>query len=193
MSDIIEENTENIEQNEGNSPEAEKPFLVTSCLIDGSLQREISKPILIYCRVGMIVGIPLVLAYIVLSILRDEEILPAIPKALLYTMLFVGAVLFATGIVFYFSVKKNIKNVDKTAQTNEYSFFEDYLCLTSIRLGERLGTTKVYYVDFFKVKEGKGFFLLYPNSVSVLPVRKSELSPEETDHLRNALRIIKKK
>lgn len=106
MSDIIEENNENIEQNMEIPPDEEKPFLVTTCKIDGNTQREFSRPILLYCKIAMIVGLPLVIAYIVLSVLRDEEILTVIPNAVLYIMLFLGAVLFATGIVFYFAVKK---------------------------------------------------------------------------------------
>ncbi len=191
MSDIMEENNQQIEQIEENEPQ-EEPFLVTSCKIDGNLQREISRPVILYCRIAMAVGIPLVLAYIVLSVLKDEEILPAIPTAVLYGMLFFGAVLFATGIVFHFSVKKNINNAERVNQTNEYSFYDDYITMTSIRNGERLGASKMYYVDFFKVKEGKRFFLLYLNSASLLPVRKSELSEEEIARLRTALRIIKK-
>lgn len=192
MSDITEENNKSIEQNEEVLPEEEKPFLVTTCKIDGNTQRELSWSILLYCRIAMAVGIPLVIAYIVLSVLKDEEILSAIPNAVLYAILFFGAVLFATGIVFYFTVKKNIKNTEKINQTNEYSFFEDYVLLTSIRLGERLGASKVYYTDFAKVRERKKYFLLYPTSVSILPVPKEGLTEGEIDHLRNALRIIKK-
>lgn len=192
MPDIIDENTREIEQNEEVFPEKEKPFLVTSCKIDGNMQREISSPVILYCRIAMAVGIPLVLAYIVLSVLKDGEILPAIPTAVLYGMLFFGAFLFATGIVLYFSVKKNINNAERVNQSNEYSFYENFITMTSIRNGERLGASKMYYVDFFKVKEGKKFFLLYLNSASLLPVRKGELSEEDISHLRNALRIIKK-
>ena len=192
MSDLIEENNENIEQNVEIPPEEEKPFLVTTCKIDGNTQREFSRPILLYCKIGMVVGLPLVIAYIVLSVLRDEEILTVIPNAVLYIMLFLGAVLFVTGIVFYFAVKKNIKNAERINQTNEYSFYEDYISMTSIRYGERLGASKMYYIDFFKVKEGKRFFLLYLNSTSVLPVEKSGLKEEDITHLCNALRISKK-
>lgn len=192
MSGIIEENNKSIEQNEVILPEEEKPFLVTTCKIDGNMQRELSGSVLFYCRIAMAVGIPLVIAYIVLSVLKDEEVLSAIPNAVLYAILFLGAVLFATGIVFYFTVKKNIKNADKINQTNEYCFFEDYVLLTSIRLGERLGTSKAYYTDFAKVRERKKYFLLYPTSVSILPVPKDGLTEGEIDHLRNALRIIKK-
>ena len=197
MSDIIEENSEILTESE---PEREperaeqteqKPFLVASSKIDGNLQKKLSAPLLIYCRIAMAVGIPLVILYIVLSVLRDEELL-FIPSAVLYVMLFLGAVLFATGIVFLFTVKKNVKNADKVAQIGEYSFFEDYVSVSSIRYGERMGAAKMYYTDFYKIREGKKFFLLYPNSVTVFPVPKEGISEEETVHLRNALRIIKK-
>lgn len=192
MSDIIEKNTQRIEQNPEISSQQEEPFLVTSCKIDGNTQRELSRPLFLYCRIAMIVGVPLLLAYIVLSVLSDEGVLSAIPTAVLYCMLFLGAVLFATGIVFYFTIKKNIKNADAINQTNEYSFYEDYVCVESIRRGERLGSSKSYYVDFVKRKEGKKYFLLYPTSVTIFPVPKEGLSEEQTVHLRNALRIIKK-
>lgn len=202
MSDIIEENQQNndesIQDNENKMPVEEeqkeevKPFVVSSCKIDGNMQREFSRPLLIYSRIAMIVGLPIVIAYIVLSVLRDEGVLPAIPNTVLYIMLFLGAVLFATGIVFYLSVKKNIKNADNINQTNEYSFYEDYVTMESIRLGERLGATKAYYTDFVKVKESKNYFLLYPTSVSVYPVPKRGLSENDVAHLRNVLRIIKK-
>lgn len=202
MSDIIEENQqnncENVQDNENmasieeEQKEEPKPFVVASCKIDGNMQREFSRSLLIYSRIAMIVGLPIVIAYIVLSVLKDEEILTAIPNTVLYIMLFLGAVLFATGIVFYFSVKKNIKNADNINQMNEYSFFEDYVTMESIRLGERLGAAKAYYTDFVKVKETKNYFLLYPTAVSVYPVPKRGLSEEEVTHLRNVLRIIKK-
>ncbi len=191
MSDIIEENQQQIEQNEETSPQ-EQPFLVTSYKIDGNAQREFSKPLLIYSYIAMPVGLPLVIGYIVLSLLSDEGILVGLPAAIPYVLLFVGAVLFATGLVFLFTVRKNIRNAENLIQTNEYSFYEDYMCVESICRGERVGVAKVYYNDLAKRRERRDFFLLYPNSVSVFPVPKSGLSEEEIAHLRNALRIIKR-
>ncbi len=190
MSDIIEENNSEIGQIEEFKAE-EKPFLVVSCMIDGTVQREIMKPLLIFSRIGLAVGIPLLLAYIVLYVLCGEAVLN-FPTGVLYLMLFVGAILFGSGIVFLLSAKKNIKNADHVSQMNEYSFFEDYVSVESIRHGERLGASKAYFVDFVKIKESRKYFLLYPTSATVFPVPKEGVSEEEIGRLRNALRIIKK-
>lgn len=190
MSDIIEEKSSEIEQIEEKKPE-ERPFLVAHCMIDGNTQRELMKPLLIYSRIGFAVGVPLLLAYIVLYVLCEEDVL-SFPTGVLYLMLFVGAILLGTGIVFLLSAKKNIKNVDNISQMNEYSFFDDYVSVESIRRGERLGASKAYYVDFVKIKESKKYFLLYPTTETVFPVPKEGLSEEELGHLRNALRLIRK-
>ena len=164
--------------------------MIITSKIDGQVQKEISKPILIYSYIGIVLGIPLVLAYIVFSVLKGDVL--TIPDFVLYILLFLGAVLFATGIVFLFSVKKNMRNADNCLEINEYSFYDDYVCIAAIRRGERLGAIKTYYEDFVKRKECKKFFLLYPTSVTIYPIPKENLSEEKIARLRSALRIIKR-
>ncbi len=185
MSDIIAENTENSEQ-----IPTEKPVLTSSFLIDGKSQAQLFKPMRIGCIVAMAVGIPLVILYVVLSVLsEDENGSIGIDDVSLFVILLCGAVLFALGLVMYLSAKRNARMTDRTGGLNDYEFYETYMIVRSSRHGEDLGYTKNFYADLVKIRETKHYFLLYPTTATLYPVDKAVLSGEERAALRRVLRL----
>ena len=143
----------------------------TATVINSEVQKEISKKAYIIWLTALIVGIIGLVAYIVLGTI--------FPNVTELDLLLFFSMPFGFGLVFVLTIKKQIKSVQTLNQVNTYEFFEDHVVVSTVRNMEVVGSVKVYYKDLTKSKETEKYFLLYLNNVSVLPIKKDGLKPEE--------------
>lgn len=153
----------------------------TATVINSEVQKEISKKAYIIWLTALIVGIIGLVAYIVLG-----TIFPDVSEL---DLLLFFSMPFGFGLVFVLTIKKQIKSVQTLNQVNTYEFFEDHVVVSTVRNMEVVGSVKVYYKDLTKSKETEKYFLLYLNNVSVLPIKKDGLKPEEQVLVRAFLNL----
>ena len=158
----------------------------TSVAIDAEMQKRINAPLRKNMLFVMAAGIVLLVAYIVLSVLADEVGIPE-DAFFLDVILWVGAMGFGFGIVFLITLGRVNQKQLARGFINHYEFYPEGVVINDERGGEHVSTARLRYTDFEKIKEGKEFFLLYPNRVTVYPVDKLLLSEEERVRLRNVL------
>lgn len=153
----------------------------TATVINSEVQKEISKKAYIIWLTALIVGVIGLVAYIVLG-----TIFPDVSEL---DLLLFFSMPFGFGLVFVLTIKKQIKSVEKLNQVNTYEFFEDHVVVSTVRNMEVVGSVKIYYKDLTKSKETEKYFLLYLNNVSVLPIKKDGLKPEEQVLVRAFLNL----
>lgn len=153
----------------------------TATVINSEVQKEISKKAYIIWLTALIVGVIGLVAYIVLG-----TIFPDVSEL---DLLLFFSMPFGFGLVFVLTIKKQIKSVQTLNQVNTYEFFEDHVVVSTVRNMEVVGSVKVYYKDLTKSKETEKYFLLYLNNVSVLPIKKDGLKPEEQVLVRAFLNL----
>ena len=164
----------------------------TSVAIDAEMQKRINAPLRKNMLFVMAAGIVLLVAYIVLSVLADEVGIPE-DAFFLDVILWVGAMGFGFGIVFLITLGRVNQKQLARGFINHYEFYPEGVVINDERGGEHVSTARLRYTDFEKIKEGKGFFLLYPNKVTYFPVDKRLLSQEECEKLRGYFRLPPKK
>ena len=163
--------------------EAGETAILTSVSVDAELGRRLNAPYRTLLFVLMGVGIFLLAAYIVLSVLSWEGI-TEISESSLELLLWAGAFLFGFGLVFLISMGRlNGKQFEK-GFVNHYMFYPSHVVIRDERGGEQISLTRLRYSDFEKCRETKHFFLLYPNRVTYYPVDKAKLSSDECGRLR---------
>lgn len=146
-------------------------------------QNELTKTAQITYLIMTIIGAIGLFAYIVLGTITNANV----------EFMLAFSVPFAFGLVFYITIKKQIKNIPSSINVNVYDIFEDHLTIKSITNGEEVGNNKVYYKDIIKRKETKNYIFLYPNKVNAFPIAKEELSDAELTELRAILKMPQKK
>lgn len=164
----------------------------TSVAIDAEMQKRINAPLRKNMLFVMAAGIVLLVAYIVLSVLADEVGIPE-DAFFLDVILWVGAMGFGFGIVFLITLGRVNQKQLARGFINHYEFYPEGVVINDERGGEHVSTARLRYTDFEKIKEGKEFFLLYPNKVTYFPVDKRLLSQEECEKLRSYFRLPPKK
>lgn len=153
----------------------------TATVINSEVQKEISKKAYIIWLTALIVGVIGLVTYIVLG-----TIFPDVSEL---DLLLFFSMPFGFGLVFVLTIKKQIKSVQTLNQVNTYEFFEDHVVVSTVRNMEVVGSVKIYYKDLTKSKETEKYFLLYLNNVSVLPIKKDGLKPEEQVLVRAFLNL----
>ncbi|MBP5373282.1 MAG: YcxB family protein [Clostridia bacterium] len=81
----------------------------------------------------------------------------------------------------------NSKAALSQAVVNEYEFNEDHLLVSSVKNGEVIGTSKVYYKEIVRTRESKDYFFIYPNKAAAFLIGKEYCSDEETAMIRDIL------
>ena len=110
-------------------------------------------------------------------------------------ILWIGALLFAFGLIYLLTVNKLKKQVAKDNSICNYEFEEEYMNIATSKNGEVVSNVKFYYKDIVKIKESENYWFLYPNKTAAYPIEKSKLTPEELSTLKmwvQSARIIKK-
>lgn len=174
--------------------EAEQSAQDSSCVkarvtVDAALQKRISKNSRIVLLCAMIVGIVMLIAYVALYVVSEKGLVVLEDDFLLDLLLWVGATLFAFGLVFFITSGRVNKKQLSIAFVNEYEFYPEGLVINDYRAGEHVSTARLRYSDFEKIRESREFFLLYPNRVTVYPVDKALLTEEECAQLRAMLHL----
>lgn len=132
------------------------------------IQKELTKNFYIYNFVIMILGIIGLIAHIGISMFIENTFLEY--------LLWISAFLFAQGLVFIIIMKKNIKRVSMLVHTtNNYEFFEEYFTIASIKHGETIANSKVYYKELVRYRKTKNYLFLYQINNTAFPVKISEL------------------
>ena len=150
-----------------------------SCRIDADVQKELSLRTYTGSLIAMVAGAVGLLCYIVLATAMGAAWTDA---------LLVFAVPFAVGLILLITVRRNIKAAGKQAHDeNFYRFDADSATIETRSDGAVKATAVMRYIDFVRKRETKSFFLLYVNRFSVMPVRKSSLTPDEQAVLRGWL------
>lgn len=179
-------------QQDGQAAEP-SPCVRTRVTVDATLQKRISRKARAVMLCLTIVGIAMLLAYIVLFVVTEEGVVLS-DDFWLDFLLWVGAVFFAFGLVFFISSGRANKKQLALCLINEYEFYPDAVVINDYRPGgERVSTARLKYSDFEKIRESGEFFLLYPNRVTLYPVDKTILSAEECVTLRTLFCLPAKK
>lgn len=176
-------------QEEELQQEAPSPCVRTRVAIDAALQKRVSKTARRVLLCLMLVGIAMLIAYVVLSVIAEMGVITLSDDFWLEILLWGGAVFFAFGLVFFITSGRVNKKQLALAFVNEYEFCAEGVVINDYRAGEHVSTARLRYSDFEKIRENREFFLLYPNRVTVYPVDKTVLTPEERALLRTFLRL----
>lgn len=174
---------------EGLQPGAPSPCVRTRVALDAALQKRVSKSARRVLLCLMLVGIAMLIAYVVLSVIAEMGVITLSDDFWLEILLWGGAVFFAFGLVFFITSGRVNKKQLALAFVNEYEFCVEGVVINDYRAGEHVSTARLRYSDFEKIRENREFFLLYPNRVTVYPVDKTVLTPEERALLRTFLRL----
>lgn len=121
------------------------------------------------------------MTYIVLSVL----------DIIWSTYLLVFCLPLGVGIGYLYLIRKNIKTVSSQTHENFYTFEQDYFNVKTLRNGEEIGNSKIYYKDLVKVKEIGKYIFLYINQASAMPIDKTTLKDDDLILLRAFLKINK--
>lgn len=152
--------------------------------LNEEMQKELTRPALIIYLVMMIVGAVGLLAYIILGTIFTNANLE---------FLLAFSIPFGVGLVFYLTIKKQLRQIVDCTKVNVYELHEDYMNIKTINNGEDVGTSKVYYKEIIKRKESKNYIFLYPNNFNAYPIAKTELKEDELKEVRKLLNIQEKK
>ena len=164
-------------------PQGEGAVVRTRVTVDNALQKRIFRRMRAVLLGMMIVGLLMLVAYVVLYVVTDEG--STLPDGFwLDALLWFGALCFAMGLVAFISSGRANKK-----QLSLRLFRAEGLVINDYRSDELISTSRLKYSDFEKIRESKGFFLLYPNRVTVYPVDKTLLSGEECALLRTFFRL----
>ncbi len=172
---------------EENTPEAgaEGKFLFgTRIRIDGALQKRLLKNLKIFAVLFCVFAAAFLFFGIAALFLveGEEEISGAV-----YFFVLAAILALLAGLYFYMYFK-NARHAERLAFTNVYDFFEHGVRVRSERRdGDTAGEVFLRYTDFFKVREKRRFFLLYPNSATAYPVDKQAITEAEAEALRGVL------
>lgn len=139
------------------------------------LVKELNGKVKLGSLISMIIGIVGLCAYITISMF--------IEAFWLEVFLWVFAIMFGFGLVFFLKLDKINNETIKSKIINEYELNEEFMNVTSIKNGEAIGTSKIYYKDLVKVKETNNFLFLYPNNAQAFAISK-KISTEELSLLK---------
>lgn len=159
-------------------------MIVVKTKLDEKMQKELVRPALIIDLITMIIGIIGLSAYIIIKIFVENSNVE-------YLLIF--SIPFAFGLVFYLTVKKQLKKIKNNIKLNIYEFYEDFMNIKTMDNGEDVGSVKIYYKDLVKKRESRNYFFLFINNVNAFPIAKCELTENELKEVRNLLNIREKK
>ena len=152
-----------------------------STKIDVSVQKQLNKKLFIVSLILIIIGGIGSVTYIVLSVL----------DIIWSTYLLVFCLPLGVGIGYLYLIRKNIKTVSSQTHENFYTFEQDYFNVKTLRNGEEIGNSKIYYKDLVKVKEIGKYIFLYINQASAMPIDKTTLKDDDLILLKAFLKINK--
>ena len=148
--------------------------------IDKKVQISLSKKRLFVALVLTIMGVIGIIAYTVLTIAFDYDVLNR------YLLLVIP---FGLGFAMIALIWQNIKKINGNEFINEYEFNSEFLNISTTKNNEVIGTQKVYYKDIFKVKENKSYIFIYINQASVFVIDKTCVKADEIKEIRNLLKL----
>ncbi|MBQ7798145.1 MAG: YcxB family protein [Clostridia bacterium] len=152
-----------------------------SCEINQEVQIELNKKAKRNSIIALIVGLVGLLVYICIP--------TSVEYFLLEILLWVSSFIFVFGIVFLVTINKANKKVIANKITAEFELEEGYMIVNSIKNGEQINSSKVYYKDIVKIRETEHYIFLYPNRQMAYPLPKSKLTNEEVTTLRSWLNL----
>lgn len=171
-------------QNNDNKIEPEKAneesdfSIKCSCLVDGSVQKEILKKQILISKILSIIGGIGSLLYIILGTIFENA-----PWAE-YLLIFAGPL--GIGIVLFVYYKKIIKKVQASPFTNEYEFKEKMLSVVSKNNSNEISSKgEIAYTNLLKLVETIDYLFIYVNQKSVFPILKSTLSEEDIKKIKD--------
>lgn len=166
-------------------PEATAEKISIKCTFDcfEKAQIELVKNVKIFSIIGIVVGALLLVAYIVIGTIFEEE--PVYNNVFLFT----GAIVLVVGIMCFVITRQGIKTAKQNADVkNEYEFFSDCFVVKSNKIGDEIGMSKIYWSSVGRVKETESFLFLYiPMRKVAFAVPKSSLSHKEYDTIMRRL------
>ena len=148
--------------------------------IDEKAQKALSKGVIIFCIVSLVLGSVGLLLYIGLTMFFENIYLD---------ILLLFCIPFSLGLVYIIMINKNIKTMAKSNITNEYEFNIDHIFVTSYKNGEQVGTQKVYYKDVFKTRETDEYIFIYVNRISAFILKKSNATTEQLTIIKRLLKL----
>ena len=160
-----------------------KFMIVVKTKLDEKMQKELVHPALIIELITMIIGIIGLLAYVIIKTSVENANVE-------YLLIF--SIPFVFGLVFYLTVKKQLKKIKNNTKLNIYEFYEDFMNIKTMDNGEDVGTAKIYYKDLVKKKESKNYFFLFINNLNAFPIAKYELTEDDIKEIRKLLNIQEK-
>ena len=150
-----------------------------SCEISTQMQKELNQTTKLWSIISLIIGSVGLACYVALSMFYEGSFMTV--------LLCASSILFAFGIVFLFSVSSSNKKAAEMKLAGEYELEPEYIMVTTFKNGENIGTMKIYYKDFVKIKETENYLFLFPNPQMAYPVPKDKLTKEEIAQLKSWL------
>ncbi len=130
--------------------------------------------------ITMWIGIVGLIVQIIVSVFFIEE--EKDPKWL-EILLYVAAVLFACGLIFFLTAKKTVQKTAESGFFNEYVFEDTFVTVISSRGGEKIGEVKTYYWEFTKIRRTENYLFFQMGVKGAYPIALSTLQREEINTL----------
>ncbi len=102
-------------------------------------------------------------------------------------VLFLGLFGLIFGVMLVCNIRKSYKAYDGDGKVSEYEFTAEYMTIHSTRDGETLADVKHRYDEIVKMRETEKYFFVFINEITLYPVDKAGLLPEEQVALREYL------
>jgi len=149
------------------------------------VQKELNARAQLANLILLILGSIGLLAYIVIGVIHEY--------AWLDYLLWVSAIFFGFGLVFYITIKKINKKNPNLNSTVEYELNEDHFVETIFKNNEQIGNNKFYYKNIMKIRDMKSYIFIYVSASAACAIPKSELTTEEITTLKTWIEKAKQK
>lgn len=154
-------------------------MIEVTTVLTKKIQKSMTKKVYVSSWIALIIGLIGLLSYFFV----DE------PWA---NWLMVFALPFGFGLVYIITLTKLYKKPMNEKNVNIYQFDNDYITIINFTDGQTSGILKVFYNQIIKIKETKGYLLLFLTKFSALPVSKENLNDNELQTLKALLTLQKK-
>lgn len=160
-------------------------MIETNVKVDYSLQKELNGKSKLVSLIMLIVGIAGLIVYVLLG-----AILPGEPKWVELFLVF--AIPFGVGLVCLVTINITNKKSLEGDRELKLAFSEDSYMVSEVKNGEKIAEVKVYYKDVLKTRETKNYFFIYQNLTIAYPIKKSDVSSDDLNKIKNLISEAKK-
>ena len=146
--------------------------------------KEANRPMKKIAKIALICA-PIALALWVLNLVFEIAYgIPMLDDVQSELVSFLGLLCLFLGIFISYRIRKSYKAYNGDGKVNEYEFTEEHMTVRCTCGEEIIADVKCPYDEIVKLKESENYFFLFVNDITLYPVDKAGMLPEEQATLR---------